>query len=1115
MLNVLILFLLALLPYCHSRTQARRYFVAAVDIEWDYAPTGTNVITNETIHEHSIEAKYLIGGNNRIGRKYGKAVFIQYTDETFTEEIPKEEWQGLLGPILYGEVGDTIEVIFKNLASRPYSIHAHGVLYDKASEGARYEDKTSAKQRVDDSVVPGANHTYKWRVDEISGPADGDPNCIAWPYHSHVITSSGTNTGLVGTCIICRKGILNEEGRRTDVNKDFVLLVTVTDENLSYYIDDNIHKYCTDPGSVDPDDEDFQESNKMHSINGYVYGNLPGLDMCQGDRVAWHVFGLGTETDLHTLLFHGNILNIRNHRRDSFSISPAIFVTGEMKTFNPGKWLLRSEVNTHYQAGSLALYNVDPNCANQVTNPDFSPTKRREYFIQAEEYIWDYAPSGEDRYHGISLTDPESPSYPFFINDTNRIGGRYKKVGYVGYTDATFSTRKARGTEEDHLGFLGPVIRVEVGDEIAVTFRNNASRAYNIFAHGVMYNKANEGFGYADRTTGSDKMDDAVSPGETHRYRWTVPDHYAPTREDEDCITWLYYSAVDPVKDVYSGLVGPLLVCRSGTLNDDGKREDVQEFHLFLMKVDENRSWYIDDNIIMFTSLSPDDAMDDDEFMESNLMEGINGYSFANLPGLNNIHPDQTVSWHVSTLGGDTDQHTIHFRGHTVTHNGQHVDTISLTPGVSATALMKPLRTGTWGIECMTNSHYVNGMTAMYTVNATYNDVTEEMAPKPDIVRTFHIAATEIEWDFAPNSFDFIKNVSLLNEESPGNVFVKHEGPFLGSVYKKAVFRQYEDETFTTEVIPEQSQQHLGILGPIIHAEVGDQIKIIFKNMASRDYSIYLHGLMYSKDALDAKQEHRVNPDGIQPYTWNVPEEAGPGDGDQDCVLYAYYSDVDRVRDTHSGLIGPLVICKQGTLGIDSMRWDVNREFVLLFNVFDENQSWYLDDNIKRYAIEPEEVDVTDGEFEESNLMHGINGYLFGNLKNLEMYVDETVEWYLISVGEEVDIHTVHFHGQSVLYQQFSKHRVDVVEMFPGLFSSVQMKLKEPGHWLLHCHVNDHLLGGMVTTYEVKENAIHDSNSERAVTLSPEPTAGQMSFMAYTPFVLASSLLSRVYHWLI
>lgn len=30
-------------------------------------------------------------------------------------------------------------------------------------------------------------------------------------------------------------------------------------------------------------------------INGYVYGNLPGISMCQGNTVHWHMFGMGNE----------------------------------------------------------------------------------------------------------------------------------------------------------------------------------------------------------------------------------------------------------------------------------------------------------------------------------------------------------------------------------------------------------------------------------------------------------------------------------------------------------------------------------------------------------------------------------------------------------------------------------------------------------------------------------------------------------------------------------------------------------------------------------------------------------------------------------------------------
>ena len=55
----------------------------------------------------------------------------------------------------------------------------------------------------------------------------------------------------------------------------------------------------------------------------------------------------------------------------------------------------------------------------------------------------------------------------------------------------------------------------------------------------------------------------------------------------------------------------------------------------------------------------------------------------------------------------------------------------------------------------------------------------------------------------------------------------------------------------------------------------------------------------------------------------------------------------------HSGLLGPLVVCRQGTLrggtAPERERGDVEKEFALLFMVFDENLSWYLDDNIVTY----------------------------------------------------------------------------------------------------------------------------------------------------------------------
>lgn len=74
----------------------------------------------------------------RIGSVYKKAIYKQYTDASYSQEIPKPSWLGYLGPTLRAEVHDVIIVHLKNFASRRYSMHPHGVSYAKDSEGKTY-----------------------------------------------------------------------------------------------------------------------------------------------------------------------------------------------------------------------------------------------------------------------------------------------------------------------------------------------------------------------------------------------------------------------------------------------------------------------------------------------------------------------------------------------------------------------------------------------------------------------------------------------------------------------------------------------------------------------------------------------------------------------------------------------------------------------------------------------------------------------------------------------------------------------------------------------------------------------------------------------------------------
>jgi hypothetical protein len=146
-----------------SPGRTRTYYIAANEVDWDYASTRSDLVNGVRYHfESNPGGKGAMDPNSAV---YRKALFREYTDANFTAVKPREEaWAhlGILGPLIRAEVGVTIQVVFKNQASRPYSVHPHGVFYGKDSEGTSYQDGTSGKDREDDAVPPGGTHTYVW-----------------------------------------------------------------------------------------------------------------------------------------------------------------------------------------------------------------------------------------------------------------------------------------------------------------------------------------------------------------------------------------------------------------------------------------------------------------------------------------------------------------------------------------------------------------------------------------------------------------------------------------------------------------------------------------------------------------------------------------------------------------------------------------------------------------------------------------------------------------------------------------------------------------------------------------------------------------------------------------
>lgn len=60
-------------------------------------------------------------------------------------------------------------------------------------------------------------------------------------------------------------------------------------------------------------------------------------------------------------------------------------------------------------------------------------------------------------------------------------------------------------------------------------------------------------------------------------------------------------------------------------------------------------------------------------------------------------------------------------------------------------------------------------------------------------------------------------------------------------------------------------------------------------------------------------------------------------------------------------------------------------------------------------------------------------------------------------------------HAKSLpsLSQNGKSYRADVVDLFPGTFEMVEMLVGNPGTWLLHCHVSDHIHAGMEILFTV------------------------------------------------
>ena len=182
-----------------------------------------------------------------------------------------------------------------------------------------------------------------------------------------------------------------------------------------------------------------------------------------------------------------------------------------------------------------------------------------------------------------------------------------------------------------------------------------------------------------------------------------------------------------------------------------------------------------------------------------------------------------------------------------------------------------------------------------------------------------------------------------------------------------------------------------------------------------------------------------------------------------------------------SGLVGAVIVTRRGQTNSDGTPKDVDREIVALFTAFNENESWYTQENVAAHinaadqkALDERAANFSDSQgyftfagtgFAETNYKFSVNGYLYGDGPVMTVKQGQRVRWYLLDVGDVVNFHTPHWEGGNLV--NFHHTRTNTFSMLPAGMETADMVPEVPGLSQLHCQVDDHMQAGMMARYEV------------------------------------------------
>uniref|UniRef100_UPI00196A1D5A Coagulation factor FVIII-Fc-XTEN n=14 Tax=Homo sapiens TaxID=9606 RepID=UPI00196A1D5A len=1024
------------------------HYIAAEEEDWDYAPL---VLAPD---DRSYKSQYLNNGPQRIGRKYKKVRFMAYTDETFKTREAIQHESGILGPLLYGEVGDTLLIIFKNQASRPYNIYPHGITDVRPLYSRRLPK--GVKHLKDFPILPGEIFKYKWTVTVEDGPTKSDPRCLTRYYSSFVNMERDLASGLIGPLLICYKESVDQRGNQIMSDKRNVILFSVFDENRSWYLTENIQRFLPNPAGVQLEDPEFQASNIMHSINGYVFDSLQ-LSVCLHEVAYWYILSIGAQTDFLSVFFSGYTFKHKMVYEDTLTLFPFSGETVFMSMENPGLWILGCHNSDFRNRGMTALLKVSSCDKNTGDYYEDSYEDISAYLLSKNNAIEprSFSQNGTSE----SATPESGPGSEPATSGSETPGTSESATPESGPgSEPATSGSETPGTSESATPESGPGTSTEPSEGSAP---GSPAGSPTSTEEGTSESATPEsGPGSEPATSGSE------TPG---------------TSESATPESGPGSPAGSPTSTEEGSPAGSPTSTEEGTSTEpsEGSAPGTSESATPESGPGTSESATPESGPGTSESATPESGPGSEPATSGSETPGSEpATSGSETPGSPAGSPTSTEEGTSTEPSEGSAPGTSTEPSEGSAPGSEPATSGSETPGTSESATPES-GPGT-STEPSEGSAPASSEITRTTLQSDqeeidYDDTISVEMKKEDFdiydedenqsprsfqkkTRHYFIAAVERLWDYGMSSSPHV----LRNRAQSGSV----------PQFKKVVFQEFTDGSFTQPLYRGELNEHLGLLGPYIRAEVEDNIMVTFRNQASRPYSFYSSLISYEEDQRQGAEPRKnfVKPNETKTYFWKVQHHMAPTKDEFDCKAWAYFSDVDLEKDVHSGLIGPLLVCHTNTLNPAHGRQVTVQEFALFFTIFDETKSWYFTENMERNCRAPCNIQMEDPTFKENYRFHAINGYIMDTLPGLVMAQDQRIRWYLLSMGSNENIHSIHFSGHVFTVRKKEEYKMALYNLYPGVFETVEMLPSKAGIWRVECLIGEHLHAGMSTLFLVYSN---------------------------------------------